>query len=358
MPSVFAATLVFLALTSGASLPLHWASSGPPFPLVDAIEVSADGTLYAAARRISDGASALFRSPDGGRSWDPLASPPAGETIRRIAVDPTGTQRLMALTTTATDGVRLYRSDDFGASWRLDREHFAATGAERIFFDPIRENSAFFVSYGLFRSTDNAPWFDVSGSFPPAFSAWIAPDGDLLWAGKVCYGVPCYPNDPQWTEIDLSEDGGDSETGTFPAPCVYLTTVAYASPLLAYAAGLDCVDLLRSEDGGRTWATYDPSGELETLLHAGIERRIEKVVVNQLDPQVLYALVVHLMGPPRGEVLQSTDGGQNWDFVSTPAEKSVTDIALSDGGELFVATPEGVFTRARQTRTIPPRTAD
>ena len=186
-----------------------------------------------------------------------------------------------------------------------------------------------------------------------ASSAWFAPDGDLFWAGKSCFSVPCYPNDPQWSSIDLSEDGGNTETASFPAPCIVMNPVVYADALRAFAAGPDCPDLLRSVDGGRTWETFDPSRELRRLLHEGADRVLEALIADREG--TLYGLAVQREGLPLGEILVSRDAGESWGDFDGPDGLSVTAIALDASGTLIVGTTNGVFLPTNRTRVLPPR---
>ena len=345
---------LILALSLLTPIP-RWETHGPPYPILDALVTAPTGTIYAASRGSLDGLSAVFRSVDGDHDWEMLAQAPSGETIRQIAIDPTGSERMLALTISDLDDVRVYRSNDGGETWRLTRTHLATTGTERIFFDPTQSDTAFFVSYGLLRAIDDGPWTEV-GIAIGARSAWSSSDGGLFWTREFCYHIPCYPLDERFRSLFVSNDAGRTVVDeTFDAPCLALESVAYADALTAYGAGLDCPDLLRSTDGGRTWESWDPSLDLRSLLHDGVERRIKQLVVDPRRPATLYVVATRVEGPGDGEILVSLDAGESWGDFDGPDGLSVTAVALDASDELVVGTTNGVFSFVNRTRLLPPR---
>ena len=91
-------------------------------PHLNAIARGGDGSLYLAAE-----AGHLYRSPDGGQSWDELPSPYEGSFFGLLPLE--GSHLLVF-------GLRghLYRSDDSGHSWRGLESHTKAllAGATRL----------------------------------------------------------------------------------------------------------------------------------------------------------------------------------------------------------------------------------
>jgi hypothetical protein len=112
-----ALALSLLGLVPRVEPPMFWESHGPAYPFVDVVVAGPDDdTVYAGAHDPASGESALFRSSDGGNRWELLARAPAGETIRQVVMDPTDSRRMLALTTLAPQGGRIYRSDDAAES--------------------------------------------------------------------------------------------------------------------------------------------------------------------------------------------------------------------------------------------------
>lgn len=369
---VLALTLSLLGVVSRAERPTHWESHGPAYPFVDAITAGHDDeTAYAAAHDPSSGVSGLFWTTDGGARWDLLAQAPPGETIHQVVIDPTDSQRMLALTTLelpfGMSSARVYRSADGGASWRLTTTLSATSGNEDLFFDPVQPDTAFLLDYdppgsesGLLRSVDGGSWQLVTqGS--SATSAWISPDGALFWLAptQVCLGIPCYPGDPVYSETGLytSADAGygPSLVSVTGDPCLPFKAVyAVSDPNTAYGPGPACADLLRSQDGGRTWTLWDPSGELSQALHGSPGRRLAQVAVDPSDSATLYALALASTNAEASSVvLRSLDAGESWTVLSSP-DGAVTSMAVGPSGALYVGTSTGVF-RARQTQTVPAR---
>ena len=215
--------LPLLGLAPRVEPPIFWESRGPAYTSVDVVVAGADDdTVYAAARDAASGASALFRTTDGGNHWDLLAPAPEGERIRQVAIDPTDAQRMLALTAAAA-GVRIYRSDDAGATWRLKASLAEGDGSESLFFDPVHPDLAFLDAWNsdlnarvLSSSFDDGPWSPIADD-PTASSAWIAPDGTVIWTARVeyCSRIPCYPGSTTYSldVIRFSENEGQTFQG-------------------------------------------------------------------------------------------------------------------------------------------------
>src|SRR5438270_544878 len=71
-----------------------------------------DGTMFVSAWSVEQPTGDIFRSADGGRSWQPLAAM-HGKSVRSLAMAQSDPNILVA---GALDGV--FRSDDAGQSWR------------------------------------------------------------------------------------------------------------------------------------------------------------------------------------------------------------------------------------------------
>ncbi len=175
---------------------------------VGAIDLAMDPTnprrLYAAAWRmrrsfwnIESGGpgSGLFRSSDGGDTWvDVSQNPgfPSGPLGRiGVAVSPTRTGRLWATVEARERG--LYRSDDDGESWELLTDNRDLQGRpwyyQHVMADPVDPDTVWILNYKLWRSIDGGRTFEEVS----------APHGDHhdLWID---------PRDPQ--RMIEGADGG------------------------------------------------------------------------------------------------------------------------------------------------------
>jgi photosystem II stability/assembly factor-like uncharacterized protein len=139
--------------------------------------------------------AALFRSTDGGSSWQELAGLRGHETgpdwapgaggmcLHTLVIDPTNPDRLFA----AISAAGTFRSDDGGLSWRpinqgLHSQHIPDPTApvghcvHRIAIHPKRPNVLFMQKHwDVMRSDDGGDsWHEVSGNLPSDFGFPIA----------------------------------------------------------------------------------------------------------------------------------------------------------------------------------------
>src|SRR5262249_39068070 len=153
--------------------------------------------------------SALFRSRDSGATWETVAEAPSGQTLTRLAIDPTGSDRMVALTR-SWDGVhgQLYRSDDGGRTWRFKTSYFSSA-EDNVLFDTVVPNTAYFLHDRLWKSESDATWVEIA---PSASHAWTSPGGDLYWlelvyAVRPPYPLPWFPQPPTWVVFGSTSQG-------------------------------------------------------------------------------------------------------------------------------------------------------
>jgi photosystem II stability/assembly factor-like uncharacterized protein len=165
--------------------------------------------------------SGVFKSTDGGNTWQPLTDGMASEGLGRIglAVAPTNHNRVYAIVDAKAGG--MYRSDDAGATWSK------ISGDARIFgrgwyfcktvVDPKNADIVYVGNTSLYRSTDAGKnWTPIKG----------APGGDdyhQLWI---------YPDDPNRMILAsdqgavVSEDGAATWSSWYNQPTAELYHVA------------------------------------------------------------------------------------------------------------------------------------
>ena len=161
-----------------------------------ALDPTQPAVLYAATNPLG-----LFRSADGGLSWQPANGNLPGmgpgdiRNVREVAVNPHTGEVFVGLR-----GAGLYRSADGGATWTptqlgitYSTTLFGAIGAP--VFDPDDAAVAYvFNSDGIFRSSDGGrTWRRVAAGLPPAVTttALIFPAArdHTIFAGTSIYGV-------------------------------------------------------------------------------------------------------------------------------------------------------------------------
>jgi photosystem II stability/assembly factor-like uncharacterized protein len=352
MPSPFSflARVIGLVLIASPSFPTpeptaSWQTSGPPLYQVNAVatDPAQDTAVYAAASIYSASQSALFRSSDGGRTWDPLVEAPHGEFYSEIMVDPHSPQRIYAGTQGNGGVMNLYRSIDAGVTWSMTG---TISPSCTLSFAPGSAPGVVLTACGLklLRSQDGgATWTELTTPFSESVRLTPGPGGILL-----AYGA---------TSILRSANDGGSWTPVAGAPAECPSILALdvdpgdANVLVIGTGklggtGFLCGGVFRSADGGKTWGANGVPGVYMT-----------DVVIDSRSPDILFASASYLAGIlPRGGVFQSRDGGATWTNLRLPANGAVR-LALSASGRLLhAATSIGVFDRGfRKTSRLSPR---
>lgn len=229
---------VWKSTDKGAQFTSIWPATNPQS--MGALAITSNRILFAGIGEanpgggsITYGGSGVYRSVDGGATWQNVGLTTSG-AIGRIAVDPTNPQHIFVAA--AGDlfnpgGERgVYESKDGGASWtRVLNGANATTGAVDLAIDPVNPNRVFVamwdhqrepdlrryggVGSGLYRSIDGGSnWTRLTNGLP-------GPDATI---GRI--GVAVAASNPQRTYAIVnqtdglfegfyrSDDGGDSWT--------------------------------------------------------------------------------------------------------------------------------------------------
>ena len=320
------------------------------------IDPSAPRRFYLALTDVATGTPQLFKSLDGGFTWQRIDNGPlAGKPILALAPHPRNSRILYVAT--AED---IYRSVDGGRSWTAVGHAGGVIGiADLLAVQPDRPNVVYTAgSIGVFRSQDaGATWVQLPG-LPDQASAsallalprglfvsvsvphhpdgvFKSTDGGNSWtfAGRgiqaltvrsIQFGAP----GTLWVWADFllfrSTDQGLTWTHVRPDPAAILPVVAVAvdpaDPSNVFALISDGA-LWRSHDAGQTW---------EAGGNAGLQAR--DLEVDPQNPSTLYAA-------GHGGIAKSTDGGTTW--TPLPVENAVyhdVDVAPSSPSTLYAGT--------------------
>jgi len=133
------------------------------------------------------GASGLFKSTDGGETWEELTRKqgmPTGLVGKiGVTVSPVDSKRVWAIIESDSGGV--YRSDDAGQTWKyLNKDRKLRQRAfyySRIYADPKDLNGVYVLNVGFFKSLDGGVKFDKSFRVPHGdnHDLWIDPNDPL-----------------------------------------------------------------------------------------------------------------------------------------------------------------------------------
>jgi photosystem II stability/assembly factor-like uncharacterized protein len=330
--------------------------------------------------------AAIYKSTDEGSTWNAvegkgLPAEPMGRT--GVAVAPgTNGMRVYAIFSQG-----LFRSEDGGASWQRSTTDPRIVGNgyfSRVFVDPKNASRVYVAQTSMYRSTDGGRTFE----------AWAgAPSGDdyhVLWIN---------PANPQNMILGvdqgaiISQDGGNTwsswynqSTGQF-----YHVSTDNHFPYYVYAAQQDSGTAAvpsRSDYGEITYRDWAPTGGFEfsyiapdpvnaNYVYAGgwygtvlrydkttgqivhLLVRSSKYRTSQMAPIAFSPQDPHTLYAAAQYVLKSNDGGFNWQEVSpdltqkTGADKKkpdsrravITTIALSTvkAGVIWAGTGNGLI---------------
>jgi photosystem II stability/assembly factor-like uncharacterized protein len=214
-----------------------------------AMAVTPDGTLFVGTGETSPGGGSLvyggtgiYRSADGGQTWEHLGLETSG-AFGRIAVHPTNPDVIYAAASGnlfVPGGERgLYRSTDGGDTWeRILEGANATTGAADLSIDPANPDNILVTMWDHHRTPD-ARIYAGEGS-----GLYRSTDGGETWTRA--------------PEVTMEEPGDTGRIGVAFSP---------ADPSRAYAVIANRLNgtyggFFRSDDGGATWQAVSATGSI------------------------------------------------------------------------------------------------
>ncbi|HSS78577.1 MAG TPA: hypothetical protein VLV54_17760 [Thermoanaerobaculia bacterium] len=250
----------------------------------------------------------VWRSADGGTSWTKLSE--RSSAIQPLALDRTLPGRVYA----GANDVGLLVSVDSGQHWQVANAGFVPLGAYEVAFDPrtprtlyevteITGLDFYFLDTQIARSQDGgATWerwtpYDENGPLSQVGGLAIDP----FAAGSLYISAPwpahSVDGGKTWRSLNSLPAGFEIESGILVDPL-------HAGTLFLAGHLNDRDVVLRSADGGTSWATVLDRGESASF--AGT------LFADPTSPGVLLA-------GGRGGFWRSVNGGQTWTFKSLGA---------------------------------------
>ena len=386
----FASLLLLSGAQSGVQAPgAGWYSGNPLLgPSTLTSLASAEGTTYAAGNE-----GALLKSTDGGLTWSGIAtgiqdnlsivrivggdpnsivvggatflkrSDNGGKTFTRLPFSRGSASLVTAAFPTSEVGY-LVLSNGFVLSTadggRTFTRKTAVPGGKPTDIVTTSATSAFAVTEAgaIQRTTDGATSWTLVGMSPTALRAIERADVATLYAvGDGQTFVKSTDGGTTWRNYLVPGVSGEN-----------LTSIRTAGPDLALVTTATGDRLLRTIDGGRTFASIVPSsdaslgvvfvtpsravavgafGSAQVSNDAGanwqtVGSRIEGPfsVLHAVSGSTAFA------GGPQGALASTVDGGQTWETISPPTNASIVGIAAPTPSTLFVLASDGSLQRS------------
>ena len=295
-----------------------------------AVDPQDPATLYAGASTSFDCGSSVFRSTNGGTSWQTVLD--EIDCVSAIVVDPNDPRIIHVAVESG-----FYDSTDGGNSWK-GQDLPGGPGPDAVtslVLDPMQPGTLYAGTSGgclnqydcrgrLLRSDDSGATWSTLASYETGVNAIVVgADATVYVAGGVDYSQPIPGATPRPGFLARSRDRGATWTDIDPVPGALVAQLV----LSAHGATLHAATsegLFGSADTGDNW-------RLEAA-----HLPIEQLSVDPLDARSIYALGNHVnAGLYSTELQHSTDDGQTWATLTNP---SVPNGGFAPGGLAVAAT--------------------
>ncbi len=288
--------------------PVHALAQAPSDP-----EVLYAGTLQG-----------VFRSSDGGATWTGISPPDSHEIheIESLAVDPGNPDTVYAGTWHLP-----WKTTDAGKTWRSIKQGLIVdSDVFSIIVDPEHPRTVYLSACsGIYKSEDAGLLFRRIQGIPTEArrtrSLMQDPEKrDVVYAGTT---------EGLYKTVNAGKTFKRMTRADVVVNAVYVDPLDSDRVLLATDRG----GVLESEDQG---ATFRPSNQ-------GIsERKVEAVLVDRDNPEVLYAGVVN--DKRYGGVFRSSDSGMHWEQLGSGLDgRDVFALAQAKDGRVVAGTDHGIF---------------
>lgn len=332
------------------------AAAGPSWELVALsgpvrrLHAPASGAFFAMTQ------VGLYRSDNGGSTWEPVPLPP--ETSEAVP-DPTDHTRLYAA---AAGG--LFKSSDDAATWATILPTDEAVRAVAVspangdlVYVALAGRSAPSGDFRFLRSRDGGATWEQLEEHHLSLCGWGVP---LLAPhptdeSRVFRTAGCYAGRNIGDDLEESSDAGTTWVSRFRPDSAFANRLVGgrggAPDRLYLGANRDPRGggslVYRSSDGGSTWTevlAFRGGGSIEEPTQPNVT--LVGLAYDPARPDRVYVglNVRPAGGGPAGEVRTSADGGATWSDLGRPDPGPINDVVLGvDGLNLYVATGRGLW---------------
>ena len=259
----------------------------------------------------------VMMSPDGGQKWvrqGPRQGMHSDAIVRTLVTYPDEPRTVLAGTDKG-----LYRSDDGGDTWQALNGPLAGYTVWSIAFHPSHRK-VIFVGTGvptakIFKTTDGGQtWRDLNVD--------VAQECDNVGIPRIT-GIAVDPTNPRsvWASIEVdgvrhSNDGGETWTRVDPAqipnPDGHAVVVSPGPPRTVFVVVNN--DVYATQDDGASWRSVGAREKFAPYHH------VRDLIVVPSDPCAAWATVGDYTPGDTGALMRTPDLGQSWQRVSMPVE--------------------------------------
>ncbi len=278
------------------------------------------GSGQVAARYDVGAGNGMYRSADGGKSWQHIGLDDSRH-IGRILVDPQHPDTVLVGALGHYFGPNhqrgVFRSTDGGKTWRQTLFINADTGVVDLAADPA--NPA--IVYAAAWQVRNYPWLSYfQPNAGPGSGLYRSSDGGVTWKRLGGHG---------WPTGTLGRIGIATGSG---GRVYAVVDAAPNSGNVAHAASVDEGGLYRSDDSGASWQRVSQQGWLENDYFS-------RLAVDPANRDRLYAtgqsIRVSNDGGKSWHVFKGAPGGDDYHFVWIDPRNSQRMITASDQGAVI-----------------------